>query len=85
MENFVSCLFSPSQYILKTNYISFILNLVGYACFNNREGVDESGSFKLIECITFFNFVCYSAVKDSETAKLRDFFVMSDLSSAKQL
>ena len=52
----VLCLFSPSQHILKANYISLTFKWVGYACFNNREGVDEHRSFKLFEYIAFFQF-----------------------------
>ena len=61
LEKFVLCLFSPSLYFLTTNDISFILKWVGYACFNNREGVDEPMLIKLFKYITFFNFACYSA------------------------
>ena len=88
LEKFVSCPFSPSLHILKTNYISLILKWLGYACFNNRGGWAESRSFKLFEYITFTLHVILLSntnctYKEFETAKLRDFFVMSDLSSAK--
>ena len=62
---------------------------MGYACFNNREGVDEprllNGSntlhFLILHIIVLSNTNCTN--KNCETDKLRDFFVMSDLSFAK--
>ena len=85
--------YSAHHNILKTHYISFILQWVGYACFKNREGVNELRSFRMFEYSTFFfsvlcvillsNTNCTYMYKDCETAKLRGVFVMSDLSSAK--
>ena len=83
LEKFVSCQFTHSEHILKTNYISFILKWVGYACFNNRKGVDEPRSFNCLNTLHFSILLVILlsntnyTYKDCETAKLKDFFVMS--------
>ena len=78
-----------TTYSKDKNYISFILKWVGYTCFNKREGVDEPRSFNGLNTLHFSilhvnllsNTNC--TYKNCETAKLRDCFVLSDLSSAK--
>ena len=60
LEKIVSCRFSPSQHILNTNFISFILKWVGYARLTTE--IDEPRSFKLFEYNTFINSACHPAV-----------------------